>query len=103
MVRQTSPWPRSATRVRVIADLLALIDALNLSSVDVVGHDWGAFASWALVLEHPELFRRHVALSVVHPRLFSGEFSFDGLKENWYMYLNSQVSAPDLYRLDGCG
>lgn len=97
--------PEAAERYagdRVVADLLTLIATLDLPRMDLVGHDWGAFASWELVLRRPELFRRHVALSVGHPGALFGELSTRSLKENWYMYLNGQEAAPDLYRLNGC-
>ena len=39
--------------------------------VRVIGHDWGAVAGWCLALEHPQLVRSQVALSVGHPRQYA--------------------------------
>lgn len=48
-------------------DLAALLDALELDRVDVVGHDWGGFSSFLLALDHPTRVRRLLALSTPHP------------------------------------
>jgi len=48
------------------ADLLALLDALAIERVRLVGHDWGAAISWQLVTHHPECVERYVALSTGH-------------------------------------
>lgn len=49
------------------ADLAALLDALELDRVDVVGHDWGGFSSFLLALSHPARVRRLLAMSTPHP------------------------------------
>lgn len=56
----------------VVADLRVLIGRLaNDAPVRVIGHDWGAVAGWCLALEHPQLVRSQVALSVGHPRQYA--------------------------------
>ena len=56
----------------VVADLRTLIGRLaGDEPVRVVGHDWGAVAGWCLALEHPQLVRSQVALSVGHPRQYA--------------------------------
>ncbi len=52
-----------------VRDLLALLDALELEQVDVVGHDWGGFSSLLLAARHPERVRRLLAVSTPHPWL----------------------------------
>jgi len=52
-----------------VRDLVALLDALGLDQVDVVGHDWGGFSSLLLSARHPERARRLLALSTPHPWL----------------------------------
>jgi len=81
----------------ILADVLALIDHMKLAKMDIVGHDWGAFVAWELVLLKPELFRKHVAVSVGHPGLIFGNKSAQSVKENWYMYLNTQEDTAALY------
>lgn len=97
--------PQEAERYageRVIEDLIEMMDRLDLQNLDVVGHDWGAFASWELVLAMPERFRRHVAISVGHLQGLFGKISLHQLRENWYMYLNGQEEAVELYLPDNC-
>jgi pimeloyl-ACP methyl ester carboxylesterase len=48
------------------ADVLALLDALALDKVSLVGHDWGAALGWRLCIDAPDRFERFVALSVGH-------------------------------------
>jgi pimeloyl-ACP methyl ester carboxylesterase len=56
---------------RVLGQIAELLPALGISEpVDLVGHDWGAYMSWYIALTRPDLVRRHVALSVGHPRAF---------------------------------
>ncbi len=50
-------------------DLVALLDALELDQVDVVGHDWGGFSSLLLSARYPERVRRLLALCAPHPWL----------------------------------
>ncbi len=95
--------PQDALRYRgerILGDMLALLDALGLARVDVVGHDWGAFVSWELALNVPERIRRHVAISVGHPDRVTSMSSPAEVKESWYMYLNAQADAAALYAAD---
>jgi pimeloyl-ACP methyl ester carboxylesterase len=56
---------------RVAGQIAELLPALGIDQpVDLIGHDWGAYLSWYITLTRPELVRRHVALSVGHPRAF---------------------------------
>ena len=53
---------------RIVQDAVDVLSKLAVHDpVTVVGHDWGAFISWALCLAHPDLVRRHVAISTGHP------------------------------------
>lgn len=92
--------PEDVARYRgeqIIADAVALLDALELTQVDMVGHDWGAFVSWELALNFPGRIRRHVAVSVGHVDRLMGVQSVEEAVENWFMYLNGQEGAPELY------
>jgi pimeloyl-ACP methyl ester carboxylesterase len=50
------------------ADAVAVLDALGLESVHVVGHDWGAQVAWLLAAHHPEKVKTVTVVSVPHPR-----------------------------------
>ncbi|CAL4919940.1 unnamed protein product [Urochloa decumbens] len=58
------PEPSSYTAFHIVGDLVALLDALRLPQVFVVGHDWGAIVSWNLCLLRPDRVRALVNLSV---------------------------------------
>ena len=48
-------------------DLVALIDALGVSSAIVVGHDWGAGAAYSAAARYPAQVRALVAVAIPHP------------------------------------
>jgi pimeloyl-ACP methyl ester carboxylesterase len=52
---------------RAVADLVAVLDELEVERVRVVGHDWGAGVAWVLAALHPARVERLVAMSVGHP------------------------------------
>jgi pimeloyl-ACP methyl ester carboxylesterase len=45
------------------ADARALLDALGLDRVRLVGHDWGGFTAFLLGVAHPERFERIVVFN----------------------------------------
>jgi pimeloyl-ACP methyl ester carboxylesterase len=51
----------------VASDVLALLDALGLQRVVLVGHDWGGWIGYLLVLRAPERFSALLALAIAHP------------------------------------
>jgi pimeloyl-ACP methyl ester carboxylesterase len=54
-----------------VADLVALLDALGLKKVLLVGHDWGAAVCWQVCMRHPERVDRYVAVAVGHPSAYA--------------------------------
>ncbi|HEX3325012.1 MAG TPA: alpha/beta hydrolase [Solirubrobacterales bacterium] len=48
-------------------DILALLDELGVESVELIGHDWGAYVGFLLCLQAPERIRHYLALGVAHP------------------------------------
>ena len=65
-----SPRVRDYQVDNLVADLVGLLDALNIDRVRLVAHDWGAVIGWRLVLAHPQRIERYVALSVGHPNAY---------------------------------
>lgn len=55
---------------RIVADLLALADALDIDRFTLVGHDWGGAVAWMAALKHPERIERLVIVNAPHPLLF---------------------------------
>lgn len=82
----------------LVADILALADALGLPRFHLVGHDWGALVSWSLAARHPQRVERLAILNVPHPRVMRRY-----LKENraqrarsWYMFFFQLPVLPEL-------
>ena len=66
----------------LVADLVALLDALGIGKVRLIGHDWGAVQGWQLAIRHPERVERYIALSVGHP----GAYARAGLAQKLRAY-----------------
>lgn len=52
---------------QLAADLLALLDALDVAQVTWVGHDWGGWTGFLAALRAPERVSRMLALCIPHP------------------------------------
>lgn len=63
----SGPAPHKWAKDDVAADVLALMDALGLEKTLLVGHDWGGFVGYRMVLAAPERFDGYLALNMVHP------------------------------------
>ncbi|MTE13044.1 alpha/beta fold hydrolase [Nocardia aurantiaca] len=52
----------------VASDVLALMDAMGLDKdVLLVGHDWGGFIGYRMILREPERFSGFLVLNIAHP------------------------------------
>ncbi len=61
----TAPEAVEAYDILALAgDVVGLLDALDLESAVVVGHDWGADVAWKTALVHPSRVRAVAGLSV---------------------------------------
>jgi proline iminopeptidase len=58
--------PRLVTFAGDVADIAALIDALDLGPVNLYGFSYGGMVAQAIALEHPRLVRRLVLANTVH-------------------------------------
>lgn len=68
----TGPAPDGRYDVEALAgDVAALVDVLGDGPAHVVGHDWGAVATQAAMLLHPDAIERAVTVAVGHPRTFA--------------------------------
>jgi pimeloyl-ACP methyl ester carboxylesterase len=73
------------------SDALALLDALELPRVFLIGHDWGLQAGFRLCLRAPDRIERFVALNDVHP------WSRPSLKDAlhaWRFWYIAVLAAP---------
>ncbi len=91
--------------------MVALLDAAGVDRADVVGHDWGGLAAWAVAGLHPGRVASLTVLSTPHPAALAWSFthSTQGLR-SWYMaffqlpWLPEHLLGPRLERqLRGTG
>lgn len=62
----SGPAPHRWAKEDVASDVLALLDALGLDRVGLVGHDWGGYIGHLLCLRAPERFTGYLALNIAH-------------------------------------
>lgn len=55
---------------RLVEDVLALADALDLDRFTLAAHDWGGAVAWALALKHPARLERLIIANAPHPLLY---------------------------------
>ncbi len=83
----SAPAETNAYRIEtIVADAIALLDALEVPTASVMGHDWGAVIGWALAAEHPERFNAYVAVSVGHPGAYMSA-SLEQKLKGWYVLM----------------
>jgi pimeloyl-ACP methyl ester carboxylesterase len=77
-------------------DVLAILDALGIERVKLVGHDWGGWIGFLLCLRAPHRFERYLALNIVTPWLNRRKV----LPRAWRFWYQQVILAPGIgYRL----
>lgn len=82
--------------LHIVGDLVGVLDALDIQSAVLVGHDWGADHAWRAMLIRPDRFRAMVSLSI--PFMPRGDISHweqlrkDGLQDRSYYF---DMMKPD--------
>lgn len=85
--------PGRYEKEELAADIIALLDALELDRVKLVGHDWGGFIGFLLCLRYPERFDRYLALNIAHPFIVVDGRTLGTLWRFWYQQV---IAAPGL-------
>jgi pimeloyl-ACP methyl ester carboxylesterase len=81
------PQEVEAYRLRnLFADVIVVLDALEVERTHVVGHDWGAGLAWVVAGYAPERVERLVVMSVGHPNA-SRAPTVEAREKAWYMLL----------------
>jgi pimeloyl-ACP methyl ester carboxylesterase len=72
----------------LVADALALHDALDGDGdAVIIGHDWGAFATYGAAAHAPDRWRRVVTAAVPSATaLASGFFTYDQVRRSFYIF-----------------
>jgi pimeloyl-ACP methyl ester carboxylesterase len=74
---------------RIVADLMALADALGLKHFTLVGHDWGGAVAWAAALGHPFRVKRLVIVNAPHPKVFQESLIEDAAQRAASQYIRA--------------
>ncbi len=87
----TDAPPTGYRREQLLADVVALMDALRIDRVRVIGHDWGALVGFQLCLEHPDRVAQFISLATPHPFI---RFDKRLLKNFWRLWFQPVIGAP---------
>ncbi|NER97143.1 MAG: alpha/beta hydrolase [Symploca sp. SIO1B1] len=86
------------TLASLSADVIGLMDALNLEKAHCIAHDYGAVVGWELATRYPERLLSYVALSVGHPLALVKNLSLESILKSWYLLFNPLPVAIPIYR-----
>jgi pimeloyl-ACP methyl ester carboxylesterase len=69
-------------------DVLALIDALGEEKAVLLGHDWGALASYVAAANVPDKVAKLITMAIPYGPKFLNDYmsSYAQLKRSWYVY-----------------
>jgi pimeloyl-ACP methyl ester carboxylesterase len=91
----TDAPPGAYDKQTLADDLLAVLDALDLERVCLMGHDWGAWSGFLACLAEPERFAAFLALGSPRP---GGRPSARQLLEVWRFSYQVAIASPVLGR-----
>jgi pimeloyl-ACP methyl ester carboxylesterase len=70
----------------MVADAIGILDALDVDTAHVIGHDWGGAVAWAIAATHPDRVRSLSVLSTPYPSAITRvALSSTQLLKSWYM------------------
>ncbi|MGF7151766.1 pimeloyl-ACP methyl ester carboxylesterase [Sphingomonas zeicaulis] len=72
---------------KILADLIALADALGIGRFTLVGHDWGGAVAWTAALARPDRVARLVILNAPHPLVFQRSLIEDPAQREASQYI----------------
>lgn len=91
----SAPSDPAAYRPRaLVADLVALIEALGAPLDLLVAHDWGGALAWSLAAQRPDLLRRLLIINAPHPAAFLRELRDNPAQQQASAYMN-WLCRPD--------
>src|SRR5262249_16815666 len=84
----------------VAADTRALLAALGVDGVRLVGHDWGGFTAFLLGVAHPERFERIVVFNAPHLWVPLNPHVIASLWRTWYVAAAASPLGPAIVASD---
>jgi pimeloyl-ACP methyl ester carboxylesterase len=85
--------PHKWAKEDVASDVLALLDTLGLDRVLLVGHDWGAYIGYRMVLREPQRFDGFLAMNMAHPWV-APRVVIPRLGRFWYQVVIGTAGVP---------
>lgn len=85
--------PGGYEKESLASDVLALLDALGIERIRLVGHDWGGMVGFFMCLRAPERVQQYVALNEPHPWLRIGPREVIG---SWRLWYQTVLALPGL-------
>jgi pimeloyl-ACP methyl ester carboxylesterase len=77
----------SYSLLRILEDVVAILDAFGRQRSFVVGHDVGGGVAWAMAMAHPERVERLAILNSVHVVGFERQIrKWSQLSKSWYVF-----------------
>ncbi|WP_454197769.1 alpha/beta fold hydrolase [Nocardia sp. Marseille-Q1738] len=73
-------------------DALGILDALEVESAHVVGHDWGAAVAWYLGARHADRVHSVVALAIPHLDAYQHAYRVDAEQQHSSQYVEFLMS-----------
>ena len=99
----TSPSPDGRYQSVLLAqDVVALIAALGTGRATLVGHDWGATATYGAAVLAPARLDRIVTIGAAHPAAVRGSFAtrYERHKGIWHAYFFQMPFAEQVVAAD---
>ncbi|WP_430333277.1 alpha/beta fold hydrolase [Rhodococcus sp. ACT016] len=86
----------------LVGDVVGLLDAYDLPSAHLVGHDWGAAIAWQTAGRHPNRIRSLTAVSVPHAKAIGWALREDAdqKRRSGYVGLLRQEGTAEEYLLE---
>jgi pimeloyl-ACP methyl ester carboxylesterase len=84
--------PGGYEKENLATDILAVLDALDIDRVKLVGHDWGGWIGFLLCLRAPERFSQYLSLNILTPWPSMRAF----VPELWRFWYQLVIAAPVL-------
>ena len=82
----------------LVEDLLALLDALDLDRVFVVGHELGGRLGFHLSLRAPDRVRGHLALNALHPYWSLRRLAPQAWRQWWTVFVETPLVGRTVLR-----
>ncbi|MEO3757841.1 alpha/beta hydrolase [Mycobacterium sp. B14F4] len=95
----SGPAPHRWAKDDVAADVLALLDALGLDRVLLVGHDWGGYVGYRMLLSAAQRFDGYLVMNMAHPWVSPGMLA-PHLWRFWYQVVLATIGVPLQRRTD---